>query len=146
VNDPINEILPDAPSYMTQALGGGAPTLPNHSIFFGDSDLSMNGKTFDMTDLRHSIALNAHQYWSLRSSTASENHPFHMHTNHFVVDDYYDESSGAAAPAVGGWAPSRGQFMDTVGVVRGYETRIRFIPTHFTGDSLAHCHVIQHAE
>ena len=79
------------------------------------------------------MALGAPERWRLRSDARGSNHPFHIHTNHFMVLPYRDElAAEAAAAGVGGWAPSVGQYMDTVGVMGGFETDIAFVAADFT--------------
>ncbi|WEH42754.1 multicopper oxidase domain-containing protein [Streptomyces sp. AM 2-1-1] len=90
---------------------------------------------FDPTYVNHTLRLGETEEWTLRNdSTGHSNHPFHLHTNHFLVT------------AVDGRPLATPVWQDTVGINRGGSVTIRVRFDDFTGRALVHCHQLQHED
>ncbi|MFE9850027.1 multicopper oxidase family protein [Streptomyces sp. NPDC005576] len=90
---------------------------------------------FDPAYVNHTCRLGETEEWTLRNdSTGHSNHPFHLHTNHFLVT------------AVDGRPLATPVWQDTVGILRGGSVTLRVRFDDFTGRALVHCHQLQHED
>lgn len=72
-----------------------------------------------------------------RLSMDDESHPFHMHINHFQVVD--STSDCHFDYEIGDWR-------DTITLPAHGNVTIRWRADDFTGKTVAHCHVLSHAD
>ena len=79
-------------------------------------------------------------YHNYDGTPAVESHPFHLHTNHFFVVDFATDTGVDMSPLY-----RKGEWRDTIFVPRGNVT-IRWVPRHYTGKSLLHCHILTHED
>src|SRR6185436_3888944 len=101
-------------------------------VFGGDGDVwMMNGATYPDVPVE-TIAYGAAATIEVRNLSASE-HPFHLHGNPFEV------------LSIDGKAPLFQDMEDTVNVPIRSTARLRVVPTN-SGDWMAHCHILPHAE
>lgn len=99
------------------------------------NDYGVNNVSF-VGEIGKKIKLGALQEW-LIINPDSENHPFHLHTNHFQIvnssvgnnDDY-----------------NLYEWRDVITVPALTNVTIRFRPLDFVGKSMAHCHIYSHED
>lgn len=84
---------------------------------------------FDPTVINHTLQLGTVEEWTL----CGTNHPFHIHVNPFLL------------VAIDGVPLNPPIWMDTV-APGGRTLTIRMRPTVFTGDAVAHCHILDHED
>ena len=90
---------------------------------------------FDPAYVNHTLRLGDTEEWTLRNdSTSHPNHPFHLHTNHFLVT------------AVDGRPLDTPVWQDTVAINKGGSVTMRVRFQDFTGRALVHCHQLQHED
>lgn len=82
--------------------------------------------------------------FALDNSKGLENHPFHLHTNHFQVVKV--ETSSQKARDFLNLDYQVGDFRDTITVPALTNVTIRFVPRDYIGVSLAHCHTLTHED
>jgi suppressor of ftsI len=98
----------------------------------GDS-FFINGKQFDPHRIDERIKLGAIEEWTIRN-TSDEQHPFHIHVNHFQVMSINGRPRNAPA------------LQDTVMLPAHGNVVIRIHFTNFTGTSVFHCHILKHED
>lgn len=94
---------------------------------------TINGQSFAMNRINTSVQLNHTEDWRIINN-ASMDHPFHLHTNRFQVIDR------------NGHPETTLMWKDTVNI-KAYETvtlRVRF--EDFTGQTVYHCHILDHED
>ncbi|WP_165984297.1 multicopper oxidase family protein [Streptomyces sp. YIM 98790] len=89
---------------------------------------------FDPHFVNHTVRLGDVEEWVLKNSSRHDIHPFHMHTNHFLV------------MSVNGQPLHPPVWRDTVGIRQGGEVVIRVRFQDFTGRSVVHCHNLRHGD
>ncbi|MGW1465186.1 multicopper oxidase family protein [Streptomyces sp. NPDC002308] len=90
---------------------------------------------FDPDHVNHTLRLGDTEEWTLRNtSNGHPVHPFHLHTNHFLVT------------AVDGRALDTPVWQDTIGIRKGGSVTLRVRFEDFTGRALVHCHQLQHED
>ena len=113
----------------------------------------VNGETFD-GESRRVVPLGGVEDW-LIVNNSTEQHPFHLHTNHFqIVSRGYGFLSSVEAAWNATVSEGRsveqatfriGDWRDTISVPAPGWVRIRWRADGYTGKSLAHCHVFSHS-
>jgi suppressor of ftsI len=93
----------------------------------------INGKIFDPRRVDESVVINTTEEWLLKN-TSNENHPFHIHTNDFLVE----QVNGKPVPIDG--------FQDVASVPRHGSILIRMRYRTFPGDAVFHCHILFHED
>lgn len=100
----------------------------------GDPGFLINGEAFDHNRVSELVKLGHLQEWTL-VNPSDEDHPFHLHTNDFVVT----KVNGKPVPIRG--------YQDTALVLRsGGTTTIRFVAEDFLGKAVYHCHILFHED
>ncbi|MEU9194588.1 multicopper oxidase family protein [Streptomyces hundungensis] len=90
---------------------------------------------FDPHFVNHTLRLGDVEEWTLTNPSGSHsNHPFHLHTNHFLV------------MSVNGRPLTPPIWHDTVSVPQNGEVVIRVRYEDFTGTTVLHCHQLQHED
>jgi FtsP/CotA-like multicopper oxidase with cupredoxin domain len=90
---------------------------------------------FDPAYVNHTLRLGETEEWTLHNdSTDHSNHPFHLHTNHFLVT------------AVDGRPLDTPVWQDTIGINKAGSVTMRVRFKDFTGRALVHCHQLQHED
>jgi FtsP/CotA-like multicopper oxidase with cupredoxin domain len=85
--------------------------------------------------VNHRIRLGQVEEWTVANDSGSHNHhPFHLHTNHFLVTAV--NSRPLATPV----------WHDTVSVPPRGTVTLRLRAEDFTGRAMVHCHYIQHED
>jgi FtsP/CotA-like multicopper oxidase with cupredoxin domain len=84
---------------------------------------------FDPNTINHTLKLDTVEEWTI----CGTNHPFHIHVNPFLL------------VAIDGVPLDPPMWMDTVAPMSRTLT-IRMRPTVFTGDAVAHCHILDHED
>jgi FtsP/CotA-like multicopper oxidase with cupredoxin domain len=93
----------------------------------------INGKLFNPSRVDVTSFLNTTEEWTLRN-TSFEYHPFHIHTNDFLVE----KVNGKPVPIDG--------FHDTVPIPPHGSVVIRMRFRTFTGKAVFHCHILFHED
>jgi FtsP/CotA-like multicopper oxidase with cupredoxin domain/peroxiredoxin len=93
----------------------------------------INGQTMGSGDLVRTVRLNTAEEWTLNA--AQGKHPFHIHVNPFEV--IVRDDSGRIVDRV---------WRDTLFVPARKKATIRLRFLDFTGKSVMHCHILDHAE
>ncbi|MET9533860.1 MULTISPECIES: multicopper oxidase family protein [unclassified Streptomyces] len=90
---------------------------------------------FDPSYVNHTLRLGDTEEWTLHNDSAGHsNHPFHLHTNHFLVT------------AVDGRPLDTPVWQDTIGINRAGSVTLRVRFKDFAGRALVHCHHLQHED
>jgi FtsP/CotA-like multicopper oxidase with cupredoxin domain/peroxiredoxin len=105
--------------------------------FLGTDDVltyTLNGQTFHQLE---PVVLNigVAQEWNVKSLVGS--HPFHIHVNPFQVISYTDPSGKKVPMNV---------WRDTLYIPEGSSYTIRSRFQDFVGDSVLHCHILDHED
>jgi suppressor of ftsI len=103
-----------------------------------DQAFKINGQLFDEDVVNERVTLGTTEQWLLRN-TSPEDHPFHIHTNDFLVK----EINGNKVPING--------FRDVVSIPRMRDGKpgtvlIRMRFRTFTGKAVFHCHILFHED
>lgn len=98
----------------------------------------INGQLFDQDVVNETVELGTTEEWLLRN-TSTEDHPFHIHTNDFLVE----KINGRPVPIHG--------FADVVNIPRMQNGKpgtvlIRMRFRTFTGKAVFHCHILFHED
>jgi suppressor of ftsI len=98
----------------------------------------INGKLFNIHRVNEKVTLGHTEEWLLRN-TSSEDHPFHIHTNDFLVE------------RVNGHKVAIHGFQDVVRIPREEKGKpgtvlIRMRFRSFTGKAVFHCHILFHED
>ena len=109
----------------------------------------VNGQQYDHDRIDHLLPLGKAEQWHATSLLG--NHPLHMHVNPFqivsIVDlkgqDVTDPASPAFDPDYSG---IKGEWKDTVFVKENQKVAFRTRYERFTGDFVAHCHIMFHGD
>ncbi len=109
----------------------------------------VNGQQYDHDRIDHLLPLGKAEEWQATSLLGA--HPLHMHVNPFqiisIVDlkgqDVTDPASSAFDPD---YAGIKGQWKDTVFVKLNQKVAFRTRYERFTGDFVAHCHIMFHGD
>ncbi len=111
--------------------------VERQSIVFSESAKApvffINHQVFDPSVVTETAPLNKIQEWKLFNRT-TEDHPFHIHTNPFIVTKMNDEP-----------VPVHG-YRDTVIIPKGQNLTIRFFPRDYLGKAVFHCHITFHED
>jgi FtsP/CotA-like multicopper oxidase with cupredoxin domain len=100
----------------------------------GNPGFLINGEAFDHNRINELVKLGRLQEWTLVNESG-EDHPFHLHTNDFLVT----KVNGKPAPIRG--------YRDTALIPRnGGSLTIRFAATDFLGKVVYHCHILFHED
>ena len=100
-----------------------------------DRRFAINGQLFkdgDSNLFTSPLKVGSLQEWSIRRNN---NHPFHIHVNHFQI----------IAGGITGTDPNWTQLGDWLDVLNAQGT-IRFIPDRFAGKVIMHCHILEHED
>lgn len=90
---------------------------------------------FDPDVVNHRLHLGEVEEWTVPNDSATHsNHPFHLHTNHFLVT------------SVGGTPLSTPVWHDTISIPQHSYIVFRVHFTDFTGKTVLHCHQLQHED
>ena len=117
----------------------------NKNFTHGVAKYGINGEAYS-NHSRFTIRLDRVQEWLIVNAIAADNgpavesHSFHLHTNHFQIVGFSGNT------LVNGEDYTIGQWRDTVYVPTPGNLTIRWIPRHFTGKSLLHCHTLSHED
>ncbi len=109
----------------------------------------VNGQQYDHDRIDHLLPLGKAEEWHATSLLGA--HPLHMHVNPFqivsIVDlegrDVTDPASPAFDPDFAGM---KGEWKDTVFVKQNQKVAFRTRYERFTGDFVAHCHIMFHGD
>ena len=113
-------------------------------IKFGVAKYGINGEPYTESS-RFAVRLDRVQEWMIINMLAGdlgpavESHPFHLHTNHFQIVEFKGEYLPKEDYVIGEWR-------DTIYVPTPGNITVRWIPRHFTGKSLLHCHILSHED
>ncbi|MFF9477007.1 multicopper oxidase family protein [Streptomyces roseolus] len=128
--------LPPAPGGFRNAyriLGTGHTPGAGPSDVPRDDDLRWG--RFDPAYVNHTLRLGDVEEWTLTNpSTTHPNHPFHLHTNHFLV------------VSVDGKRLDPPIWHDTIQIPPEGKVVIRVPFEDFTGTTVLHCHQLQHED
>jgi FtsP/CotA-like multicopper oxidase with cupredoxin domain/peroxiredoxin len=117
---------------------GNQPPFPNRALRFLANDAirtyTINGQTFHQT-APMTLKIRDVEEWSLTALLGS--HPFHIHVNPFQVMSY-TEPSGFTVPM--------NVWRDTLYIPEGASYTIRTRFQDFPGDSVLHCHILDHED
>jgi FtsP/CotA-like multicopper oxidase with cupredoxin domain len=97
------------------------------------NEFFINGKEFDPNRVDAAPKLGTVEEWTLVNST-SEQHPFHIHVNDFLV------------VSIGGVPYDAPGLQDTVPLYPGKDVVIRQRFADFTGKFVFHCHILNHED
>jgi FtsP/CotA-like multicopper oxidase with cupredoxin domain/peroxiredoxin len=117
----------------TATIPGGSGTLQ----FLGSDavkNYTINGQTFHQSPPIE-IPIGTCQEWTLTALTGS--HPFHIHVNPFQVVSYTSPS---------GFTVPMNVWRDTLYIPEGTSYTIRSRFRDFVGDSVLHCHILDHED
>jgi FtsP/CotA-like multicopper oxidase with cupredoxin domain len=143
--------LPSLPEYMDDLRR--YPRAERRNLEFteftqnfkhGQAKYGINGEPYSPIP-RFSVRLDRVQEWVIINAIAGdlgpaqESHPFHLHTNHFQIIDFVGNTLNQEDYVIGEWR-------DTVYVPTPGNLTIRWIPKHFMGKSLLHCHISPHED
>lgn len=130
-----HHVLPPAPggfqnAYRILGTGETPPADPS-----GNRDRDPRWGRFDPTFVKHTLRLGDVEEWTLTNpSKTHPNHPFHLHTNHFLV------------MSVAGRRLDPPVWQDTISIPTNGEVVIRVPFEDFTGTTVLHCHQLQHED
>jgi suppressor of ftsI len=93
----------------------------------------IDGKVFDENRIDQQVKLGALEEWTVRNDN-SQQHPFHIHTNDVQLISVNGEPYEAVS------------HQDTVNLPANGEVVIRIPFDDFTGKSVYHCHILNHAD
>lgn len=130
-----HDALPPAPGGFRNAyriLGTGETPRTDPP---GTRDGDPRWGRFDPAYVNQTLRLGDVEEWTLTNpSKTHSNHPFHLHTNHFLV------------MSVGGRRLDPPIWQDTVSIPKAGEVVIRVPFKDFTGTTVLHCHQLQHED
>ena len=129
----IREILNDRVARHRQMTFSSEDPLPQDFNGF-----KINEKLYNPQIVNERVKVGTTEEWLLRNTTP-EDHPFHIHTNHFIV-----EKVNGKRVAIHG-------FEDTVQIPRQINGKagtvlIRQRYRTFTGEAVFHCHILFHED
>ena len=109
----------------------------------------VNGQQYDHDRIDHLLPLGKAEEWHATSLLG--NHPLHMHVNPFqivsIVDLKGQDVTDPASPAFDpDFAGMKGEWKDTVFIKENQKVAFRTRYERFTGDFLAHCHIMFHGD
>lgn len=109
----------------------------------------INGRPYDHDRIDHVLPLGGTEEWHVRSLLAD--HPLHLHVNPFQIVWIRDaEGRDVTDPAAPAYDPDYaglvGEWKDTVLLKEGYRVAFRTRYERFTGDFVAHCHIMFHGD
>lgn len=109
----------------------------------------INGRPYDHDRIDYVLPLGATEEWHVRSLLGD--HPLHLHVNPFQIvwirDAKGQDVTDAASPAYDpDYAGLVGEWKDTVLLKEGYQAAFRTRYERFTGDFVAHCHIMFHGD
>jgi FtsP/CotA-like multicopper oxidase with cupredoxin domain/peroxiredoxin len=114
------------------------PSIPGGTLNFLGSDTiqtyTINGQTFHQIGPQV-IQLGRKEEWTLAALVGS--HPFHIHVNPFQVVSYTDPS---------GFTVPMNVWRDTLYIPEGASYKIRTHFRDFVGDTVLHCHILDHED
>lgn len=119
-------------------LNGTTPGTLNMLASDAIQTYTLNGQTFHQLSqqpVEIPVGKNKAQEWTIASMVSS--HPFHIHVNPFQVVSYTDPSGNVVA---------MDQWRDTLYVPQGASYTIRSRFEDFVGDSVLHCHILDHED
>jgi FtsP/CotA-like multicopper oxidase with cupredoxin domain len=93
----------------------------------------INGKLFGKNPAYEKVRLNTTEEWLIRN-TSFEDHPFHIHTNDFLVTK------------INGKRVAPDGFQDVARIPRNGSITIRMRFRTFTGKAVFHCHILFHED
>lgn len=118
----------------------------------GNKFYAVNGQLYDPSVVQRRVTLDEVEEWVIVNEiygttrladggiATEDNHPFHMHVNHYqVVDSTLPPGINSPDWQVGDWR-------DTISVLAPGNVTIRFIPQDYTGLTVAHCHLFSHSD
>jgi FtsP/CotA-like multicopper oxidase with cupredoxin domain/peroxiredoxin len=89
------------------------------------------------------LVLKTAQEWKITARATASNHPFHIHVNPFQVVSYTAPCLDPTGKAV---TEPRNEWRDTLYVKAGESYTIRSRFEHWAGDSVLHCHILDHED
>ena len=101
----------------------------------------INGVSFNHENPPRTLTLNKIQEWTLTSGLAG--HPFHIHINHFQVQQYFSRDSVTAPWVDQKIAPI---WKDTYYVGQNDSIIMKTVYKNFIGDFVLHCHILDHED
>ena len=122
--DPLPPPQTERQFTLTHAMGRG---MGMDMVFL------INGRPFDHHRIDTRVTLNSVEDWQIRN-TGMIPHPFHLHVNPFQVI-----SRNGQPPAFPAWR-------DVVVVNPGEQVRIRIPFRDFAGQTVYHCHILDHED
>jgi FtsP/CotA-like multicopper oxidase with cupredoxin domain len=117
--------------HAMRILGTGETPASDHN----DGDRDPRWGRFDQDFVNHTLRLGDVEEWTIRNNSKEHNnHPFHLHTNNFLVT------------SVNGRALKTPVWHDTISVPPKGEVVFRVRFEDFTGTTVLHCHQLQHED
>jgi FtsP/CotA-like multicopper oxidase with cupredoxin domain len=109
----------------------------------------INGRPYDHDRIDHLLPLGGVEEWQVRSLLGD--HPLHLHVNPFQIAWIRDgEGRDVTDPAARAYDPDyaglAGEWKDTILLKEGYRVAFRTRYERFTGDFVAHCHIMFHGD
>ena len=109
----------------------------------------VNGQQYDHDRIDHVLPLGKAEQWHTTSLLGS--HPLHMHVNPFqivsIIDLKGQDVTDPASPAFDpDYAGIKGEWKDTIFVKENQKVAFRTRYERFTGDFVAHCHIMFHGD
>ncbi|MBT2444999.1 multicopper oxidase domain-containing protein [Streptomyces sp. ISL-36] len=126
-----DNVLPGAFPNAYRILGTGETPHAKPSAGIRDTRWGR----FDPHVINHTLRLGDVEEWTLTNPSGSHsNHPFHLHTNHFLVMSI---NKRPLSPPV---------WHDTISIPQDGEVVLRVPYEDFTGTTVLHCHQLQHED
>lgn len=154
----LPDLLPAAVSGTRHAFYGLELALTPIGYFISRADLSTsaspvstaNAEPYDPTHPRV-LPLNATERWLVgsRNNGAAVTHPFHIHTNPFLitkVTSLVEPTSPGAPVDVTAREIGAATWRDTLAMKHGYTYELLTRYDDFSGDFVDHCHILDHED
>jgi FtsP/CotA-like multicopper oxidase with cupredoxin domain len=131
-------------------------SINNHSMPDISTSMSMRTSNDHMKTSSSSssssvyeVPLHGVEEWHIFNADSKASHPFHLHTNHFVITAITavsNEYDGEDVSSVASMDYAVGDWRDTISIAPRTNVTIRWRANDFTGLLLAHCHITSHSD
>jgi FtsP/CotA-like multicopper oxidase with cupredoxin domain len=148
------EIVFNSAQGIAHGNGPNGNLPPQHTI---------NGKGFENNVIDQTMILGESEEWTLRNSTTTVQHPFHIHINPFQIVEMFDPSLDPNIDPANPYASKQCfatlqapyRWHDTIGIPSAIKKNNVTIPGHvkirhrfddFLGMYVIHCHILAHED